>query len=291
MSNDLLNNHPPAGAQPGFLSPDDLFAGPEEAGPKPAAPEIEVAPESFLSPDALFAAPTSEPIQPERRSSVQTPAPVKPKKRGAGKKIGSLLFNILFYVLILAVLAGAAAFAFSNYTQRSVFGYRIYTILSDTMKPAADGSSPAGGFVKGDAVIVHLTDPETIRVGDIITYTPDPSNPAATLTHRVVQVLDQLNGDQGLFFVTRGDASQNPDPPTAATAVIGIKIFTIPYLGAVMGFIRDHLPLSLIAVLATFGLIILLRYYFSDRGKSAPKKPKAQKAPREKKRPGEELWP
>ena len=179
---------------------------------------------------------------------------------GTGRKIGRILLNTLFYCLIVAIIGGAILFAFSENTQKSLFGYRLYSVKTPSMTPQPGG--PAGGFRAGDMVVVRLCDPQTVRTNDIITFVPG-KDPNVYLTHRVVKVLDHINEDKGLFFVTKGDANPSDDPPVAAKAVIGKKVFSVPAIGGVIEFIRSNLFLCVIAVIAAIGLVTLLRMYFS----------------------------
>ena len=183
----------------------------------------------------------------------------------AGRKVGRIFFNVLFYCLLIAILGGAVFFTFSENKQKSYFGYRLYTVKTPSMTPQADG--PSGGFRVGDTILVKLCDdPTTVQPGDIITYTPG-NDPNVYLTHRVVKTLDHLNDNQGLFFVTKGDANPSADPPIAAKAVVGKVSAVIPGVGGVIEFIRSNFIPCLIAIIAAIGSIILLRMYFSDPNK------------------------
>jgi len=171
-----------------------------------------------------------------------------------------IVTNILFYALVLAIVGGSALFALSKDPQKSYFGYRLYTVKTPSMTPQAGGGSPPGGFRAGDAIVVKLVSPETIQVGDIVTYIPG-KDPNVYLTHRVVKILDHLHEDKGLFFVTRGDANDADDPPIRGNAVVGVKVLNIPGTGAVLQFIRDNFILSLVVIISSIGFVILLRMY------------------------------
>ena len=177
-----------------------------------------------------------------------------------------MLFNIIFYVLIIAILAGTAMFAFSDDVDKTYFGYRLYTVKTASMTPRKDGSSPAGGFKAGDAILVKRTAPEDIKVGDIITYVPG-NDGTVFLTHRVIDIVDHIDGISGLFFITKGDANDTEDPPVSSEAVFGVKTMTIPNTGKVLDFIRNHLILCLVIVAINIGYVLLMRKFFSYPGK------------------------
>ena len=72
----------------------------------------------------------------------------------AGKKIFRIITDILFWLLILLLVGGSLLFYFNNDTSKTYFGYRIYAVITDSMSPNADGSSPPGGFHKGDLIFI-----------------------------------------------------------------------------------------------------------------------------------------
>jgi len=169
----------------------------------------------------------------------------------------NVIFNLLFYSIIIALLAGSTLFAFSNNPQKSYFGYRIYNVLTNSMVGEAEDC-----FNAGDIIIVKLTEPEEVEIGDIITFVPGRDE-RSYLTHRVVEVNHELNGMSGIYFVTRGDANNSDDPPISGSMLVGKKVFTISGMGAVIKFIRANFVITMIFVVAAFAFILLLRYYFA----------------------------
>lgn len=194
-------------------------------------------------------------------AKIQEGKPKKPRRR-----VWGVLGNLLFFTLCIAIVGGAVLFAFSSNPQKSIFGYRFYTVLSTSMTPSED--SPPGGFYEGDIIIVKLIkDPKEIEVGDIITFVPGRDS-KAYLTHRVVEIKSELQGRQGTYFVTRGDTNNSDDPPISADMVVGIKVFTIPKLGAAVKFMQENTLLSVVFVLSLFGLMVVLRLFFKQRKKA-----------------------
>jgi len=185
--------------------------------------------------------------------------PVPKSKRS---KAVRAVFDIMFCLLIVAILGGSVMFTLSSNPEKSYLGFRLYAVKTPSMTPKADGSSPPGGFRAGALIVVKMCEPETIEEGDIVTYVPG-RDPGVYLTHRVVKVLDQLNEDRGLFFVTRGDANDSDDPPITAEVVIGKKVLAIPVIGLILQVIRGHYLLSIVTIVSAFGFIILIRIYFA----------------------------
>jgi len=175
-------------------------------------------------------------------------AALSPRKKTAG-----ILFNVLFYIMLVAMIAGSTMFAFSNNESKSIFGYRFYTVLSDSMRPS---------FKKGDMIFVKLTDPDEIEIGDVITFNPG-STKNAYLTHRVVGFTDNRAGTPGNYIITRGDTNDTDDLPVASKMLIGKKVASVPKAGGVLQFIRNNFVLSLIILICFFASIFMFKWYFA----------------------------
>jgi signal peptidase I len=190
--------------------------------------------------------------QPETPRLTEAPSP--------GKRLASTLGTLVVVALCVLLVTGAAIFAFNPDPQKSLFGYRFYNVLTGSMTPSP--SSPPGGFSAGDMIFVKLGDPAAINVGDIITYTTGESG-SAYLTHRVVDIKTEMDGQPGLWFITRGDTNNVDDLPVTADRVIGVKVFSVPMLGAIFQSLRDNpFPLTIFLV-ATLGFIFVVRAILS----------------------------
>ncbi|MDR1806071.1 MAG: signal peptidase I [Clostridium sp.] len=172
---------------------------------------------------------------------------------------------VLFWGFCIGLLLSSTIFALNTNSQKSYFGYRIYNVRSASMTPNPNGTSPPGGFSTGAMLIVKLCKPSEISVGDIITYNPVPNggDPYSYLTHRVIEIKTELNGESGTFFVTKGDANSSADPPFEASALIGKKVFSVPELGTFLQMVREHFALAVSTVVCLCGALILFRWYFS----------------------------
>ena len=75
------------------------------------------------------------------------------------------------------------------------FGYKPFIVLSGAMEPS---------IMTGDMVFVKETDPDSLKVGDVIAY----KSGSAVVTHRIVEVKSE-NGETR--YVTQGDANNAAD--------------------------------------------------------------------------------
>ena len=52
-----------------------------------------------------------------------------------GAKIFDIAFTVFVYLLAAAILVGALLFASNTSPDKSIFGYRYYTVLTGSMEP------------------------------------------------------------------------------------------------------------------------------------------------------------
>jgi signal peptidase len=119
-----------------------------------------------------------------------------------------------------------------------LFGWTSYLVTSGSMSPTFDA---------GAVVVAAPVDPESLKVGDIVTY--DISS--GTTTHRIVERRVAHNPDATeLAFTTRGDANEEADPSTLDPRnVVGKAKFAVPTLGYVVSIVRTPVGAGVIALL------------------------------------------
>lgn len=118
------------------------------------------------------------------------------------KIVKSVIITIVFTIAIfLTVFTVVSSFVFNN-NSRSVFGFRFYTVLSDSMSKT--------DFDAGDVVIVKQVNPESLKEGDIISYTSQNShNFGETVTHKIRSLTVNQEGEKG--FITYGTTTNTDD--------------------------------------------------------------------------------
>lgn len=122
-----------------------------------------------------------------------------------------------------------------------VFGLQTYTVLSGSMEPA---------YPTGSLLYVKKTAPEEVKVGQPITFVMNEDLLVAT--HRVVEI-----DAENQRFYTKGDANDAVDgSPVHFNNLIGVPVFSIPYLGYVVNYIQK--PPGLYAALAAGALLLFL---------------------------------
>lgn len=114
------------------------------------------------------------------------------------KKLNKLLTVV---VIVLAVVVIALAIKILNGQDASIFGFKMYHILTGSMEPT---------IRTGSDVVVKSVDPDTLEVGDIISFVSrDDAIYGNINTHRIIGIETDESGNR--VFVTKGDANNAID--------------------------------------------------------------------------------
>jgi signal peptidase len=172
-----------------------------------------------------------------------------------GYKTVKFLQTVITYLIAVCIVIAALLFAVNKSPQKSLFGFRYYTVLTPSMEPA---------YSVGDLVIVKLTNADNISVGDVITFNPS-SDSDAYLTHRVTEKLTDYEGTGVTCFRTKGDANDTEDSFLIdSSRVIGTVSLGIPKLGYVIRFVQLKWYIVIPLVVMIVVLFKLLKIYFTD---------------------------
>ncbi|WP_077325312.1 signal peptidase I [Virgibacillus siamensis] len=154
---------------------------------------------------------------------------------GGIKKVVTHSIRFMFVVLFIVV----SWFVIQTIAQPdqppSFFGYKIFTVLSNSMKP---------DFETGDLIVVKSMAASEVQPNDVITFRADHEK---RITHRVIDIAHK---DGSLFFVTKGDNNNvKDDKLVPAESLAGKKLFSIPYGGYISAFIKSPIGFTCIIVL------------------------------------------
>lgn len=174
------------------------------------------------------------------------------------QKKSAFIFNairtVLVYLFAIAIVVSAIFFAMDKSPQKSVFGFRYYTILTPSMEPA---------YSVGDVVIVKLTNADEINTGDVITFNPS-SDSNAYLTHRVTEKIQNYEGTGVTCFRTKGDSNNAEDSFLIdSSRVIGKVSFSVPKIGYIIRFVQLRWYFVIPLAIMLFVLLKLMKIYFS----------------------------
>jgi signal peptidase len=148
-------------------------------------------------------------------------------------RVGRIRGKIIV-ILGLVILAGTLLFAWH--------GMMIMVVLSGSMTPL---------MLPGDVIIVRPTEPDNVRVGDVIVFQHPGQDDRTVITHRVTGI----DTDTGQYS-TRGDANDAPDPfSVSGEDIIGKPAFLIPFIGFASEMKRQ--VILLMVILPSLALAIL----------------------------------
>ena len=161
------------------------------------------------------------------------------------KNIVTWLIVALAVVMMVFTIISATTLDRNN---RSIFGYKMYKVLSDSMK--------ATDFAAGDLIFVKEVDPNTLTEGDIISYiSTNTENFGEVITHKIRRLTTDGTGDPG--FVTYGTTTDTDDAIIVTYPyILGKYTGRIPKLGYFFEFLRTT-PGYIVCILIPFMLLIL----------------------------------
>ena len=135
-------------------------------------------------------------------------------------------------------------------TDRSLFGYKTFIVLSDSMS--------ATNFSAGDLVLSKEVDPATLQAGDIISFqSTDPDNYGEVVTHKIRELTTDENGNPG--FVTYGTTTgENDESIVTYDFVLGKYQFRLPGVGKFFQFLKTT-PGYIVCIFLPFLLLILVQ--------------------------------
>jgi signal peptidase I len=196
-------------------------------------------------------APTAFPMAPRLQSG----------RFGKLRSAFRLVQTLVTTAALLGILAAAAFFTVPRY-----LGWQGVIVLSGSMEPTLK----VGGLVYIDK---HAR-PESIKVGDIITFDGLANFHGSNITHRVIDI--SRGEDGALLFHTKGDANQVADQePVPAANLVGREVFHTAQIGHASNWVRQKSNFYLIlwvpaALIIATELLSIAREFGKLRRKRQP---------------------
>ena len=167
------------------------------------------------------------------------------------KALNIIKTTFVWLVVLLAVsmmIFTVVSVTTFNRNDRSLFGYKMYIVNSDSMAKT--------DFDAGDLILVKEVNPNTLRVGDIITFmSQDTESFGETVTHKIRKLTTDADGNPG--FVTYGTTTDVDDQTIVTFPYILGKYEThIPNLGHFFNFLKTT-PGYFVCIFIPFMLIII----------------------------------
>lgn len=194
----------------------------------------------------------------------------KPQKKQKKKK--SFFGDLLFYGVLIALIVGVIILTSSSgQGPRSFAGFTVQTVLTSSMESV---------YPKGSLVISRYTEPDTLEIGDDITFMASEDT---TISHRIIGIVENYADTGQRAFQTQGVMNSAPDSELVpAVNVVGKVVFGSLTAGKIVDFIKSYWPLLLFFIVILAVLTRVLTYIYRKDGNNAngKKTPESTQKPR-----------
>ena len=181
-----------------------------------------------------------------------------------GNKLFKIIFNIVkFIVLLFVVLYIAFIFVQRISNNKSVGGYRVYTIATSSMK---------GVYNVNDVILVKDVNPKKLKVGDDIVYVGNKHDlKDKIISHRIIEIKkDDKTGE--LKFITKGVANDIADPPVSTDQILGKVDRKLPIITPINHIIKSQAGFFLLVFCPLVIVIVLeILHVISEIGEDKQK--------------------
>ena len=141
-------------------------------------------------------------------------------------------------------------------------GLKPYSVLSGSMQSV---------YPTGSLLYTRHVNPETLEVGDVITF---KMRGGTLCTHRIIELVPDNDDPDIIRFRTKGDENDTADPLVDYDSVVGKAVFCIPLLGYLTTYISAP-PGKYVAVTIAISLVlieIMIGIILDDNSKNHSKK-------------------
>jgi len=177
----------------------------------------------------------------------QTQTLANSRKGNPGWTIAS---NILFGLIIVALLVMTTAFALDRNPDKTLLGLRVFRVETGSIEDLY----PVGSLVLTKNVV-----PEAVQTSDAVVFSVKGHPADFYLSQRIVEIRAAEQSGRPEFGANGGDDTETHT--FAETALVGKVVFSIPFLGNVFGFIRTYFLLVFSLVFLCLVLYVLMQIY------------------------------
>lgn len=150
------------------------------------------------------------------------------------------LFSVIYGIFLGVIILVALLLIFSTFNIPG--NYKVLTVVSGSMEPK---------IKLGSVVVVKPV--QDYKIGDVITFGPY-SKKVSPITHRIYDIR-VVNGQP--VYITKGDANNALDSrEVQKKEILGKVLFSVPYLGYAVDFVKKPLGFALIIIVPAILIII-----------------------------------
>lgn len=170
------------------------------------------------------------------------------------KKFLNILKNIITWLIValavcMMIFTVVAVNTFDR-SDRSIFGYKMFIVLSDSMSKT--------DFKAGDLILSREIDPSALKVGDIISYqSTNTENHGEIVTHKIRELTNDTEGNPG--FITYGTTTDTNDENIVTYSfVLGKYQMKLSGVGKFFQFLKTT-PGYFVCIFLPFLILILIQ--------------------------------
>ncbi len=175
------------------------------------------------------------------------------------KKFLNITTYIFWAVLAVIMVCILLSMLLVKDNNRTLFGYKAYEVLSDSMK-TVNGDESKGYFQAGDLILCKEVDPNELKAGDIISFiSNNPGSEGKTITHMIKERVVDEEGNQA--FKTYGTSTGVEDENVVTySRVLGKFEKKASKLGKLIDFFRSRAGYILFIALPCLLLIFSIAW-------------------------------
>ena len=164
----------------------------------------------------------------------------------AGRIFSWIIIAFAVFMMIFTVISVTTV----NKQDRSLFGFRPFIVLSNSMSPDY--------FDAGDLIFSKKVNTDNIEVGDVITFQAPGGGSNYEMGDIITHKISLIEIENGVrYFVTYGTNTGDEDStPVPENLVLGKYVGRIPKLGHFMDFLKTT-PGYIVCILLPFLALIL----------------------------------
>ena len=181
------------------------------------------------------------------------PEPERGQEKTGG--VWKTVSNAVFYAVLALIVVGAVIFSDQS-NGRPFFGFSYFEVLSGSMESV---------IPRGSLVIAQHVPAAGIRPGDIVTFI---NSNEESITHGVLRVIPNFDGNGTLGFQTKGTDNPLPDEDiVGAGNVIGVVKLHVKGLGFPLRYVKDNIRYVFLFSILILLASIAVRVFLAERKK------------------------
>lgn len=156
------------------------------------------------------------------------------------------IIKVICLILLILLIGVLALQRFSN-NEKAIGGFRVFNVATGSMIPK---------YQVGDVLIVKEQEPNTLEVGDDVTYLGEHGTFAGrVVTHQIIEIEETVGGR---VFHTKGIANEAEDPTITGDQIYGKVIYKCIIISLLTKLMNNMTAFYIVFVIP-FAILIFLQ--------------------------------